>query len=155
MVISLESQETALHLFWFTMEKDYRVDFRENFGGVYLRNSQKSARYYSLLVASWFLRISSSIVSLHTRRRSDMKHLDLQIIHFSWIFFWVTDGDPFTIMKTSLKSWGLPRTRVWYVRGLLWKLVGNLGSRIYFKVRSHPPARIESAHYHSPLTTCY
>ena len=58
--------------------------------------------------------------------------LDLQIIQFSWILFWVT-GTPFTHGKTCLKFWGLPRKRVWYVRALLWKLDGNLGSRNYFK----------------------
>jgi len=29
--------------------------------------------------------------------------------------------------------WGFPWKRVWCVRGLLWKLVRNLGSRNYFK----------------------
>jgi len=35
--------------------------------------------------------------------------------------------------KFCWKSWGLPWYRVWYVRGLPWKLVGNFGSRNYFQ----------------------
>ena len=41
----------------------------------------------------------------HSRRRSDLKYLDLQIIQFSWILFWVT-GTLFTQQKTCLKFWG-------------------------------------------------
>jgi len=36
-------------------------------------------------------------------------------------------------VRPFLKSRGLPRKRVWNVRGLLWKLVGNFGSHKYFK----------------------
>jgi len=64
----------------------------------------------------------------HSQRRPDLKYLDLQIIQFSWILFWVTGT-----VKPRLKCLRLPRKRVWYVRGLLWKLVGNFGSRNYFK----------------------
>ena len=44
--------------------------------------------------------------------------------------YWVT-GTLFTHVKPSLKFWGLLRKRVWYVRGLPWKLVGTFGSRNY------------------------
>jgi len=36
-------------------------------------------------------------------------------------------------VKPCLKFWGLPRKHVWYVRGLLWKLVGYFGSRNHLK----------------------
>ena len=72
------------------------------------------------------------LMVIHSRRRSDFKYLDLQIIQFSWIFFWVTET-PFTQLKTCLKLWGLPRKCVRCVRELLWKLVGIFGSRNYFK----------------------
>ena len=68
----------------------------------------------------------------HSRRGSDSKYLDLRITQFSLILFWVT-GTPFTSKKTCLKFWRFPRKRVWYVRGLLWQLVGNFGSRNYLK----------------------
>jgi len=68
----------------------------------------------------------------HSRRRSDLECLDLQISQFSWEILWVT-RTPFIHVKTCLKIWGLPRKCVWYVRGLPWKLVGNFGSRNYFQ----------------------
>jgi len=70
--------------------------------------------------------------AFHSRRRSDLKYLDLQIRRFSRPPFGAT-GTPFTHVKICLKIWGLPRKKVWCVRGLLWKLVGNFGSRNYFK----------------------
>jgi len=42
-------------------------------------------------------------------------------------------GTPLTHVKICLNFWGLPRKRVWYVRELPWKHVGNFGSRNYFK----------------------
>jgi len=54
--------------------------------------------------------------------------------------FWVdlsSDGDSLYSIEICLKFWGLPRKRVWYVRGLLWKLIGNCSSRNYCK--SHLP----------------
>ena len=45
----------------------------------------------------------------------------------------LSDGDLFYSTQTLFRIWGLPRKRVWYVRGLLWKLVGNFGSRNYLK----------------------
>jgi len=45
----------------------------------------------------------------------------LQIIQFPWILSWVT-GTPCTEVKPWLKFSGLPRKRVWYVRGLIWNL---------------------------------
>jgi len=38
-----------------------------------------------------------------------------------------------THVKLFLKFLGLPKKRVWYVRGLPWKLVGNSGSRNFLK----------------------
>jgi len=70
-------------------------------------------------------------VCVLSRRRPDLKYLDLQILRFHRKFIWVS-GTPFTHVKPCLKFWGLPRKRVWYAQGLLWKLVGNLGSRNYF-----------------------
>jgi len=64
----------------------------------------------------------------HSPRRSDLKYLDLKIRRFSRLSFALT-GTPFIHVKPCLKFWGLPRKRVWYVRGLLWKLVWNFGSR--------------------------
>jgi len=61
----------------------------------------------------------------HSRRRSDSKYSDLKIGRFSRRSFEVT-GTPFTHVKTCLKIWGLPRKRVWYVRGLQWRLVDKL-----------------------------
>ena len=42
-------------------------------------------------------------------------------------------GTLFTQLNTCLNFWGLPRKRVWNIRGLLRKLVGNFGCRNYFK----------------------
>jgi len=70
--------------------------------------------------------------SFHSRRRSDLKHLDLQISRIYRKLLEVT-GTPFTHVKPCLKFWGLPRKHVWYVRGLLWKLVGCFGSRNHLK----------------------
>jgi len=64
--------------------------------------------------------------------RLSLKYLDLQIVLFSWILFWVT-GTAFTSMKPWLEFWGLPRKRAWYVRELLWKFVGFFGSRNHVK----------------------
>jgi len=58
--------------------------------------------------------------------------LDLKIRRFSRRSFALT-GTPFTHVKPCIRFWGLPQKRVWYVRGLLWKLAGNFGSRNYFK----------------------
>ena len=70
--------------------------------------------------------------SFHSRRRSNFQYLDLQIWRVSRPLFWMT-GTPFTAEQICLKFWGLPWKRVWYVWGLLWNLVGNFGSRNYFK----------------------
>ena len=51
---------------------------------------------------------------------------------FEWRGFWLR-GTPFTHMKTCMTIWVLPWKRVWYVRGLPWKLVGNFGIRNYLK----------------------
>ena len=61
-------------------------------------------------------------------RRSHLQYLDLQNLRFNRKLFWVT-GTPFIHVKPCLKCWGLPRKRVWHVRGLLWKLVGHFGNR--------------------------
>jgi len=53
-------------------------------------------------------------------------------MQFPGCSFWVTET-PFTQLKSCLKCWGLPRKDIWYVRGLLWNLVGNFGSRNYLK----------------------
>jgi len=68
----------------------------------------------------------------HSRRRWDWKSLDLHINTEICSYFWLT-GTPSTHVKPCLKSWGLPRKRVWYVRGLMWKVIGKFGSRNYFK----------------------
>ena len=67
-----------------------------------------------------------------SRRRSDLKYLDFQIYPISEYIFRVS-GTPFTLVKIYLKFRGLPWTRVWYLRRLLWKLVWNFGSGKYFK----------------------
>ena len=77
----------------------------------------------SLMCVSWLTHVCHDSFS---RRRSDLKHLNFQIIQLSWTLFWVS-GTPFTRLKPYLWFWGLPRKRVSYVRGLLWKLVGNFG----------------------------
>jgi len=66
----------------------------------------------------------------HSRRRSVLKYLGFQSLRLHRTLFWVT-GIPLTQVKTCLKFWGLPRKRIWYVRGLLWKLVNvdNFGCR--------------------------
>jgi len=56
-----------------------------------------------------------------SRRRSDLKYLDLQIRPFSCLFFEVT-GNPVYSHDIFLKFWGLS-----------WKLVRNDGSHKYFK----------------------
>jgi len=68
----------------------------------------------------------------HSRRRSYLKYLYLQIYPLSWYIFWVT-GTPFTHVKTRLKFWGLPWKVAWYVRGFPWKPVGNFCCRNDFK----------------------
>ena len=45
-------------------------------------------------------------VCIRSRRRSDLKYLDVQIYPICGQIFWVT-GTPFTHVKTCLKSWGL------------------------------------------------
>ena len=53
-----------------------------------------------------------------------------------WTFFpstLLSNGDSVCSRETCLKFLGLPRKRVWYVQGLLWKLIGNFGSRNYFR----------------------
>ena len=57
----------------------------------------------------------TSISSIHTctcqsRKRSDQKYLDLQILQFYRKLFWVT-GTPFIHVKPCLKCWGLPEKR--------------------------------------------
>ena len=53
----------------------------------------------------------------------------------------------------NLEFWGFPRKRFWYVRGLVWELVWNLGSRDYFKCDllrrgcNWVPKNEESAHF--------
>jgi len=73
-----------------------------------------------------------SACTLHSRRRSAFKNLDLETYQFSWQILWVT-GTPFTHVKTWLKLWGLPWKHIWYVRGLPWNDFGNVGSRNCFK----------------------
>jgi len=62
----------------------------------------------------------------HPWRRSDLKHLDLQIGQFSCPLLWVT-GTPVYYLKTGLKFWGLSWKLVWKLQGLPWKLVWNFG----------------------------
>jgi len=45
----------------------------------------------------------------------------------------LSDRDSVYTREPRMKIWGLPWKRVWYVRGLPWNLVGNFGSRQYFK----------------------
>ena len=85
-------------------------------------------RYDSCIL--WFTYVKSQ--HSHSKRKSDLKYLHLQIIQLSWILFWVT-GTPFTQLKTCWNFWGLLRKRVWYVRGPLWKPDGIFGSRNYIK----------------------
>ena len=81
-------------------------------------------------------------------RRSDLKYLlsDRDFIYsrdsiYSRVFPGIPKisirvsvmGTPFTHVKPCMKFWGFPKKRVWYVRGLPWKLVGNLGSLNSFK----------------------
>ena len=61
-----------------------------------------------------------------------LKRFRFSDLRFHLEFFWVT-GTPFTQVETCSKFWGLPRKRDWYVRGLLWNVVGNFGSRHHFK----------------------
>jgi len=67
-----------------------------------------------------------------SRKKSDLKYLDLQITQFFRLFFWVTET-PIDSRENLLKSWGLPWKLVSSFRGLPWKLVWNFGSRNYFK----------------------
>jgi len=75
----------------------------------------------------WYHTLKTHSCVGRSRRRSGLKYLDFEIYRFSRCIFWVT-GTLFTHVKTCSKFWGLPRKRVWYVWGLLWKLVGNFGS---------------------------
>jgi len=75
--------------------------------------------YGSFFTYIWSILTYMSYV--HSRRRSDLKHLDLQILRNHKLF--EVTGTLFTHVKTCLKFWGLPRKRVWYVRGLLWNLL--------------------------------
>jgi len=45
----------------------------------------------------------------------------------------LSDGDSIYSREQSFELLELPWKYVWYVRGLLWKLVGNFGSRNYHK----------------------
>jgi len=70
--------------------------------------------------------------TVHSRRRTDLKHLDLEIYQFFWWILWLT-GTLFTHLKIRLWLWRLSWKRVWNVRGLPWKRVGNFGSRNYLE----------------------
>ena len=52
----------------------------------------------------------------HSRRRSDLKDLRLEIYRVSRYVFWVM-GTLFTPLKTCMKMWGLPWKRVWLFMG--------------------------------------
>jgi len=66
-------------------------------------------------------------------------YINVESCHMNEIFsrpiFGVT-GTPFTQVKPCLKFWGLPRIRVWYVRGLIWNLVANLAVVIIWSLVS-------------------
>jgi len=120
--------------------------YYSNFNGLYHLKCHE-LYHPNLALTSSIIWISDTLSHLHlnsisstshelyllyqSRRRPDSKCLDLQIFQLSWILFWMT-GTPFTQVKIFLKFWGLPRKRVSYVRGLLWKRVGNFGIRNYF-----------------------
>jgi len=72
---------------------------------------------------------ASGYSHIHSRRRSNLNIWICRLSSFPGFSF----ESPFSQLKPCLKFWGLPRKRVWYARGLLWKLVGNAGSRKYFK----------------------
>ena len=76
--------------------------------------------------------MSFHILMFHSRRRSDLKILGSPDypVFLDLLRVRVT---PFTRLKPLLTFWGLPRKCVWYVWGLLWKLVGNFGSHNYLK----------------------
>ena len=64
----------------------------------------------------------------HSQRKSDFKYLNLQTPTEICSLFWVA-GTPSTHGANLCEIFGLPRKRVWHVRGLPWKLIRNYSSR--------------------------
>ena len=50
-----------------------------------------------------------------------------------WLLDLLSDGDSSCTIENLCEHLGLPWKRVWYVRGLLWKLVRSFDSRNYFQ----------------------
>ena len=68
----------------------------------------------------------------HPWRRSDLKHLDLQIGQFSCALFWVT-GTPVYSLENWFEILGTPVKTCLKVTGTPVKTCWNFGSRNYFK----------------------
>ena len=84
-------------------------------------------------MTQWRTYVTSICVHSPTHEWDQTKNTRISRFYdFIVVLVWVT-GSPLTHMKPCLKSWGLPSKRVWYVLGLLWKLVGHFGSRNYFQ----------------------
>jgi len=126
----------------------YRVAKTHRMPYLYRSFSAKEPPIIGLFCGKWPVKIRHPVGLRHPVMQPDniasthgghqtVKYLDLKIWWFSCGIFCVT-GTPFTHVKTCMQIWGLPRKRLWCVRGLPWKFVGKFWWSWLFKVRSLP-----------------
>jgi len=94
------------------------VRFREQVSALYAPQRWAILSIYTYIYVPYTYTLYIYIL-YRTRRRSDLKYLDLQIIRFPHII----RGLPFSSVKTSLNFWGLLWELVWKLRGFPWKFI--------------------------------